>query len=298
MDQAVSRLKTHPPAVLVEPVKVVVWERKFFPVPEIIASVNADPAVIRGYVKENIKRGLPQVEPYETQWDKVIALVLGGATLNATFDDLAAKRKDGMPLVTVNGSYKYCVDKGLNPSAMIMLDSREFNNRFVEPLSKDVKYLISSQCHPSVFDKLEGYNAWIWHCEGQDDCKEMLDEQYGKRYKDYFPVMGGATVTLRAVHVMRMLGFHRIEMFGFDSCIMDDHHAYKQPENDKEQIINIVVSGREFKCTPAHYHQAREFVQMIEGTGEHYDLAVHGDGLISHIIKNPKDSLKLREEVT
>ncbi len=37
---------------------------------------------------------------------------------------------------------------------------------------------------------------------------------------------------------------------------------------------------------------------MIEGTGEHYDLAVHGNGLISHIIKNPKDSLKLREEVT
>ena len=35
---------------------------------------------------------------------------------------------------------------------------------------------------------------------------------------------------------------------------------------------------------------------MIEGTGEHYDLAVHGNGLISHIIKNP-DSLKRKEEV-
>ena len=281
---------SYPPTVEVK--------RKFFPVPEILASVNADPEVIRAYVKENIKRGVPQVEPFETQWDKVIALAVGGATLNDTFDDLSEKRKNGMPLVTVNGSYKYCVDRGLDVSAMIMLDSREFNNRFVEPLSKDVKYLISSQCHPSVFDKLEGYNVWIWHCEGQDDCKEMLDEQYGKRYVDYFPVMGGATVTLRAVHVLRMLGFHKIEMYGFDSCIMEDHHAYKQPENDKEQVLNIRLSGREFLCTPAHYHQAREFVQMIEGTGEHYDLAVHGNGLISHIIKNPKDSLKLREEVT
>jgi len=275
---------------------VVEVKRKFFPVPEILASVNADPEVIRAYVKENIKRGVPQVEPFETQWDKVVALAVGGATLNDTFDDLSEKRKNGMPLVTVNGSYKHCTDRGLNPSAMIMLDSREFNNRFVEPLSKDVKYLISSQCHPSVFDKLEGYNVWMWHCEGQDDCKEMLDEQYGKRYVDYFPVMGGATVTLRAVHVLRMLGFHKIEIYGFDSCIMGDHHAYKQPENDKEQIMNIIVSGKEFKCTPAHYHQAREFVQMIEGTGEHYDLAVHGSGLISHIIKNP-DSLIRREEV-
>ena len=74
-------------------------KRKFFPVPEILASVNADPAVIRKYVEENIQRGLPQVEPFETQWNKVIALAVGGSTLNDTFDDLSEKRKDGMPLV-------------------------------------------------------------------------------------------------------------------------------------------------------------------------------------------------------
>jgi len=71
---------SYPPTVEVK--------RKFFPVPEILASVNADPEVIRAYVKENIKRGVPQVEPFETQWDKVIALAVGGATLNDTFDDL------------------------------------------------------------------------------------------------------------------------------------------------------------------------------------------------------------------
>ena len=67
-------------------------------------------------------------------------------------------------------------------------------------------------------------------------------------------------------------------------------------ENDDEAVLNIMVSGKEFKCTAAHYHQAKEFVDMISKTGEHYDLAVHGDGLISHIIKNPH-SLKKKEEV-
>ena len=57
-----------------------------------------------------------------------------------------------------------------------------------------------------------------------------------------------------------------------------------------------MVSGKEFRCTAAHYHQAKEFVDTISKTGEHYDLAIHGDGLISDIIKNP-DSLKLKEEV-
>ena len=38
---------SYPPTVEVK--------RKFFPIPDILASVNADPAVIREYVKENIR---------------------------------------------------------------------------------------------------------------------------------------------------------------------------------------------------------------------------------------------------
>ena len=266
--------------------------KELIPIPEIICSVNEDKETIRENIKKNIQRGLPQVEPYETQWDKVVALVLGGPTLKETFPSLLEKRKNGMPVITVNGTHKYCMDRGLVPSAMVMLDSREFNNRFIYPLSKDCKYFISSQCHPSVFDSLEGYKVWIWHCAG-DDNFDLLKKEYGK---EYFPVMGGSTVTLRAVHLLRMLGFPKFELFGFDSCIIGEHHAYEQPENDDEQVLEVVVSGKEFQCTAAQYHQAKEFVEMIQSTGEYYDLAVHGDGLISHIIKNP-DSLRTREEV-
>lgn len=266
--------------------------KKLIPIPEVICSVNEDVEKIRDNIKTNIQRGLPQVQPYETQWDKVVGIVLGGPSLKETFDDLLEKRKNGMPVITVNGSHKYCVDNGLTPSGMVMLDSREFNNRFVYPLLDDCKYFISSQCHPTAFENLKDNKVWIWHCAG-DDNFDLLQEVYNK---EYYPVMGGATVALRAVHLLRMLGFRKFEMYGFDSCITEDHHAYEQPENDGEQELDVVVAGREFRCTAAHYHQAREFVDMISKTGEYYDLAVHGDGLISHIIKNP-DSLKLREEV-
>ena len=273
-----------------EPPSIQVKKRS--PVPEIICSVNEDKDKIRDNIKKNIQRGLLQVRPYETQWNKTVGLVLGGPTLKETFPDLLEKRQNGMPVITVNGTHKYCMDRGLIPSAMVMLDSREFNNRFVYPLAKDCKYFISSQCHPSVFDNLKDCEVFIWHCAG-DDNFDLLKKQYGE---DYFPIMGGATIALRAVHLLRMLGFHKFEMYGFDSCVIGEHHAYEQPENDGEAIIDVMVSGREFRCTAAHYHQAKEFVDMISKTGEHYDLAVHGDGLISHIIKNP-DSLRKREEV-
>ena len=279
-----SYTKSHPPSVAVRP--------KLIPVPEVICSINEEPENIRENIRGNIKRGFPQVEPYESQ-DKVIALAVGGATLEKTFPDLMEKRKNGMPLVTVNGSHKYCMDRGLVPSAMVMLDSREFNSRFIYPLSKECKYFISSQCHPSAFDNLEGHKLWIWHCAGDTDNEDLLKEQYGN---NYFPIMGGSTVTLRAIHLFRMLGFSKFEVYGFDSCIIGQHHAYEQKENDDEQVIDVIVADKEFRCTAAHYHQAKEFVQMIGKTGEYYDLAVHGDGLISHIIKHP-DSLIKKEEV-
>ena len=276
-------VNSEPPAIEV---------KKLRPIPEIICGVNEDKDKIRDNIRINIKRGLPQVKPYETQWEKTIGIALGGPTLKDTFPDLLEKRQNGMPVITVNGSHKYCMDNGLTPSGMVMLDSREFNNRFVYPLIEDCKYFISSQCHPSVFENLKDNKVWIWHCAG-DENFDLLKEVYGD---DYYPVMGGATIALRAVHMLRMLGFHKFEMYGFDSCITGDHHAYEQPENDDEEILDVVVSGKEFICTAAHYHQAKEFVQMIAKTGEHYDLAIHGGGLISHIIKNP-DSLKKKEEV-
>tara|TARA_R110002020_G_scaffold103567_2_gene242427 strand:- start:452 stop:1306 length:855 start_codon:yes stop_codon:yes gene_type:complete len=280
-----TQTRTHPPTVDVKP--------KLQPVPEIFCSVNQAPETIRSNIEKNIQLGLPQVVPYETQEDKVIALALGGATLDTTFDNLKNKYDSGMPVVTVNGTYKYCMDRGIRPSAFIMLDSREFNHRFIHKTHPDCKYLICSQCDPYVFEKLKDNQVWIWHCAGQEDNEDLLKSQYND---DFYPVMGGSTVALRAIHLLRLLGFNKFEVYGFDSCIIGHHHAYEQEENDEEAVIDVIVADKEFKCTAANYHQAKEFVQMIIGTGEHYDLAIHGDGLISHIIKNP-DSLKKKEEV-
>ena len=71
-------------------------------------------------------------------------------------------------------------------------------------------------------------------------------------------------------------------------CIMGDHHAYDQPENDDEEVITLVVGGKSFQCTIAQYHQAKEFIEMVSVTGAHYEMIVHGDGLISYLINNPE----------
>ncbi len=261
------------------------------PIPDVFVAVNSDKEEIRNNIKSSVSLGLPQVKPFETQWGKEICLVTGGPSLKDTFNIVKERYEDGVPIVTVNGTYQYCLDNGIIPNAFIMLDSREFNKRFIETPVETCKYLMASQCHPEVFKMLSGRNVWLWHCDTQEENIDVLEGQYGKAYEDFFPIMGGSTVTLRSMHLLRILGFHKFEIFGFDSCIMDHHHAYEQPENDKEEEIDLVVGGKQFRCTVAHYHQAKEFVQLISVTGSSYDLIVHGEGLISHIIKNP-ESLK------
>lgn len=253
---------------------------------DIVVRVNSDN--ISDNIKKNIKLSVKQVVPHETQWGKHICLIAGGPSLDEHFDIIKERYEEGVPIITVNGSYNYCMEGGIIPSAFIMLDSREFNKRFIEDPVDTCKYLIASQCHPSVFKKLKNYNVWMWHAHTEDENSEILKKHYGKEYVDFFPIIGGSTVTLRALHLLRILGFHKIEIFGFDGCITDKHHAYEQPENDKEQEMELTLGDRTFRITVAQYYQAKEFVQLIGISGANYDLAVHGDGLIAHIIKHPE----------
>ena len=274
-----SKIESFPPRVIVEPVVV--------PMPEVVAGLNNDPELTRRNIRKNIELDIEQITPYETQWDAVVALVGGGVSLEETFDILVERYKEGMPVITVNGSYKYCMDNGLRPAGMVMLDPREFNKRFVDPMHEDCKYFISSQCEPSVFEKLKGKNVYMWHCNtGEEETVSILNERYGEAHKDYFPIFGGSTVMLRSIHLLRILGFPKFEIFGFDSCIMGGHHAYEQPENDDEEVIDLVVGDKHFKCSVAQYCQAKEFIEMVAATGAHYEMVVHGDGLIAYIIKN------------
>jgi len=276
-----SKIESYPPTVVVEP--------KIVPIPEIIAGVNHEPEFTRDNIRKNIELGVEQIVPYETQWDAVVALAGGGVSLGDQFELLWKKYKSGMPVITVNGSYKYCMDQGLRPAGMVMLDPREFNNRFVDPIHDDCKYFIASQCDPSVFEKLKGKNVYMWHCNSsEEETVSILNKKYGEAHKDYFPILGGSTVMLRSIHLLRMLGFPKFEIFGFDSCIMGEHHAYDQPENDDEEVITLVVGDKSFQCTIAQYHQAKEFVEMVSVTGAHYEMIVHGGGLIAYLIENPE----------
>ena len=84
---------------------------------------------------------------------------------------------------------------------------------------------------------------------------------------------------------MRMLGFTKMDLYGFDSCYMDgEHHAYEQVENDECEVRELVCMGETFQCAAWMASQFDDFQHFITNLGDKFELNVHGNGLIAHMM--------------
>ncbi len=251
---------------------------------------NTPDETILEQVAINIRRKLPQVQPYEPNTNIAI-IVGGGASLKQTEKELRDLYWAGGKIVTINNAYNWCIERNLKPSAAIVLDARESNARFVETPVAGCRYLIASQCHPKTFDTCEGRDVIIWHaCTAGETELELLNKYYFQRHS---PITLGTTAGVRAISLMRTLGFTQFEIFGLDSCWLgDEHHAYEQQENAKDQRISVWLKpeGRDdlaqrFECAPWHMKQCEDFQNLIKERGNLFQLNVHGPGLIASILR-------------
>jgi len=256
---------------------------------EVSGRVNTELDHIRANVEQNIKRGFQQVAPFPTN-DTEVMLVGGGPSLKRNIEKIKELRAQGVKLVCLNNAYSYCIEQGINPSAYIQVDAREFNARFVETIVPDCKYFIASQCHPSVFDKLPKDRTFIWHT-GANEINDLL----AKEYKNWYPIPGGSTVLLRAIPLLRMLGFKRFHILGCDSCLEDGaHHAYPQAENDNQIVVSVRIGDKVFFCNPWMVSQAKEFIDLIGCMGDVMELEIYG-GMLHQILVDGASRADLKE---
>ena len=243
--------------------------------------LNNSQEQIKANVVHNIQQGWRQAEPHQTQETEVMILG-GGWSLDAHEDQIRKLRADGVKLVTLNGAYNWCLERGLTPSATILVDSRPFNKRFVEPVVDDCIYMICSQCDPSVYDGLPRERTIQWHSTW-----DYLRDELNRYLDRWYSIPGGSTVLLRAIPLLRMLGFYKFHLFGCDSCMSPEgtHHAYKQEENDGGMVLPINYGSRTFYGNAWMVGQAQEFISMVKHMGDMMELEIYGDGLLRHIVE-------------
>lgn len=245
-------------------------------------ALNVEEQVVRDNVAANIKRNLKQISPHAPNDTRVLILG-GGPSLRSSLDEIKTLVAYGAKVVTLNGAYNWAVENGLQVGAQIICDARPHNARFVAPVQEKCKYFLASQCDASVYDALPPDVIYQWHTTAEM-FKELLDAQFEGKW---FGIFGGSTVLLRAIPLLRMLGFVTMDLFGCDSCLMNgEHHSYAQAENDGQRIIPAMLGGKTFQCVPFHISQAQEFIDLIRVFGNNVELEVHGEGLLAWVLEH------------
>lgn len=238
-------------------------------------SCNTTADEIGRNVRSALQRGLKEIPYCVAPHGVAVCIVGGGPSVRGLLPELKARRKNGYAIWALNGSARWLMDNGIVPDAHWLLDARPENVVFVERPHPQTSYFVASQCDPSVFDRLGGFDITLYHAEG---CKQFVPV-------DTTLVGGGTTVGLKAMAGAYMLGHMRIHLYGFDSSYSaDDHHAYPQQMNDSETLLEPQIGPCKFMASGWMLQQAIEFQDAANSLVDiGVDVLVHGDGLLPHI---------------
>jgi hypothetical protein len=291
---AQATMQGYAPTVTVEKPAVVTmrkgdkWDRS-------IMGVNQQAWIIRSNVRRNIRRQIPQLAPHNPQPNQHIAIVGGGWSLNdpVVYEELRSLYFEGVKLVALNGAARWLMERNLRPSLHIVLDSRAQNIAFVRDPIPGCRYMLASQCDPSLFDACEDRDTTIFHLHSEDEENARRPDPISKRIDSFYngrwtKVPTAGTVGVVAPMLCRILGFEFQHIFGLDSCYdqaTGNHHAYPQALNDGEGSVDFSSGDRVFHCSAWQASQAQTFMDMLSAYGNVLQIEVHGDGLIAHMIK-------------
>ena len=269
-------------------------------------------------IDRNIRRHIPQLAVHSVNHTPV-AIVAGGWSLTETYEEIRELYFNGVAMIALNGAGNWLMERNIRPAMQIVMDGRPDNIVFVENHIPRCRYFLSSQCDPTLFDALRdrGAETNIFHIispesdedddesldeeareirDRQDEERDMIDKYYNSRWL-YVP--GGGTIGTRAISLARILGFDQMHIFGMDSCLSPDgyNHAYEQTWNKPdEKQMDIWCADRKFRCCNWHIGQADQFQLFIKSCGNFFTLSMHGDGLLSYMLKTGASAASAPEE--
>jgi uncharacterized Rossmann fold enzyme len=239
-----------------------------------IVEANISTDVMRENIAYAMSLGAHKLTVHDPHTGRAI-VVAGGPSLAQDLKTIAIMQEYGCKVFAVNGTYEYLWKNGIKPDAHVVLDGRPENILFVDPDATCPQYY-ASQCHRSVLDRANNLIIFHPYFDGITDIVQD-DSAY---------IGGGTTAGLKAVVIAHTLGFRQIHMFGFDSCYSPtgSNHAYAQPLNDGERVIDATYEGVAFRCAPWMVTQAEDFISLApELISLGSEIVVHGKGFIPHI---------------
>lgn len=235
------------------------------------AQNNLPDEALSANIEATIKRGYRALKPRCASG--TVSIVGAGPSLAKTYKDLVGD------VLACNSAHDFLIKHGIVPKYAMLWDGSPVMAGMLKP-HKDVRYLVASRCHPSVFEMLRGHDVRVWHALGDDTLFEIM-----KRHGiEEMMIAGGSSSVLRAAYVAGSMGYMGdMHLFGVDSSYSgkETHVAGSLVAQQKQRMY---VGGRWFDAAPWMIVQAQDFknlMPMLAANG--IKVTVHGTGLIPHL---------------
>lgn len=236
------------------------------------------------HMRSAFRRNLPHFYKIDAHEGEAV-LVGTGPSVEQNISDIRTLQEQGAMIFAIKGSHDWLIERGVIPDLAVAVDGQEKIAKLYQTPRKDITYLISSQCNPLVYDALEGNKVVVWNCFTKKAMR-YWQKWLKKRHREdkIFFVNGGSTSGLRAITLAWLMGFRRVNLFGFDSCLRnkEDQLLKITGEKNEKELMVVVVEDRHFFCDPAMSCQGNEFLPQIKST-ENLQVKVWGDGFIPYV---------------
>ena len=246
-------------------------------------SCNTDDEQLYANIRACVARGHDIIRPVRPH-EGVALIVGGGPSVRKDIEEIRARKAQRAIVFALNGAGLWLQENGIVPDALIVLDARPHNARFVADLDRSVLLLLASQCDAAVFEAGREHAILAWHPSMNGNSGVVENRQT-------VLIGGSTTVGMRALRIVHVLGFRQAHLYGYDSsvdAVIGECHAYPQDENgnDLRTLREVEVAGEMFYAPPWMIRQADDFRLIASGLmAEGLAIHVHGDGLLPTIAR-------------
>ena len=246
--------------------------------------------------KRNIKvKDVSRLEEWRATRKAVI--IGGGYSLKSKIKEIASLDSNNHYIFVCGSAHDYLRKNNIVFDYTIICDPDPIVIKYLATANQFTgKYLVSTQCHSSVFEYLlsRGCEVYKWNtANGDIDSKVFVEGD--------LLVGGGCTVGTRAIVLAQNFGYNDMHLYGFDNCIHENgSHAYPFVDPENEQLIgiqDIYIHGVKFKMADYMIGQLFDFRNLVQKLAYSVKFTIHGEGALYTLMEVAKRNAQNGKEI-
>lgn len=184
-------------------------------------------------------------------------------------------------IVTASGAHKVVLDAGFVPTYHVEIDWKPHKSRFTETTHPDCTYIMSSLCNPATIDNVKDRKA------------ELMFIDHGPRIE--FPmgsqmIYHGYDVGQQAIECMRLKGFRKFMMFGFDYCFTKDLKRHAGEHGGIKHIPFYVRSQGQVFLTSKTMFTTLLVMDWYARQHPECEFGIYSDSLCASFMTRPRSN--------